>query len=98
MSSVCGAARAEGYSSTVQPAKQPILEYCRGARTALSSPDPHNETRCESPNMANSPNMVAVVLFNRRSINDLSFGPRSAISQGGNCEDNAESRGGGGRV
>ena len=35
--------------------------------------------------MANSPNMVAVVLFNRRSINDLSFGPRSAISQGGNA-------------
>jgi hypothetical protein len=47
--------------------------------------------------MANSPNMAAVILCNRRSINDLSFGPRSAISQGGNCEDNAESRGRGAR-
>ena len=45
--------------------------------------------------MANSPNMAAVILFNRRSINDLSFGPPVAICQGGNCDDNAESRGGG---
>src|ERR1700722_11183690 len=43
MSWVCGAARAEGYSSTVQPAKQPTLEYCCGARTALNSPDPPTE-------------------------------------------------------
>jgi hypothetical protein len=45
--------------------------------------------------MANSPNMAAVILFNRRSINDLSFGPPVARCQGGNCDDNAESRGGG---
>src|SRR5580704_3125948 len=46
MSWVCAAARVEGYSSTVQPAKQPTLEYCRGARTALScvSPDPQRNS------------------------------------------------------
>ena len=31
--------------------------------------------------MANSPNMAAVILFNRRSINDLSFGPPVAYAK-----------------